>query len=443
MKKFILLLITFTICLSSCEKDLYDGMTENQHYGELNITQKSFDELISTEKFSNAYSKINKSKSKGTISKTVMEAQYDFTITNPIANVIDLNSKTSYTFEITRNNSVSSNDSFENLLINVDSINQVKAYIVRYFINKDYDSSKRNSPFKGVKYIPIVYNANIKSKVTECLSITYSLCSGDPYDCGGSICGFGEVIVCSGSGGSAGGGFDGTAPSVWEGGDRSNGVGTITFPVYRGGGGGGGGAGGASEAQIVIAGPANVITNLKDYLKCFNLALGATFTIYVDQPTANSSDSWAGTIKNPDPGHTFIAIQQGDIRRVFGYYPRTEVNPITSPSDPSAFGNDQGHTFDVAVKIPINASQLQTIINNSVNSSTSTYNLNSYNCTDFAIKMANLAGLNLPDSYGTWPGGGGSNPGQLGQNIRGMALPANAVRQTTSTNSAPNSGQCN
>jgi hypothetical protein len=213
--------------------------------------------------------------------------------------------------------------------------------------------------------------------------------------------------------------------------------------IIHGGGGGSGGAGGASEAQIVIAGPANVITNLKDYLKCFNLALGATFTIYVDQPTANSSSSWSGAPNDPDVGHTFIAIQQGDIRRVFGYYPRTEVNPITSPSDPSAFGNDQGHVFDVAVKISINASQLQTIINSSVNSSTSTYNLNSYNCTDFAIKMANLAGLNLSDSYGTWPGGGGSNPGQLGQNIRGMALPANAVRQTTSTNSAPNSGQCN
>jgi hypothetical protein len=59
------------------------------------------------------------------------------------------------------------------------------------------------------------------------------------------------------------------------------------------------------------------------------------------------------------------------------------------------------------------------------------------------IKMANLAGLNLQDSYGTWPRGGGSNPGQLGQNIRGMVLPPNAVRQTTSTNSAPNKGQCN
>ena len=174
-----------------------------------------------------------------------------------------------------------------------------------------------------------------------------------------------------------------------------------------------------NEMRIVIAGPANVITNLKDYLKCFNLALGATFTIYVDQPIANSSDSWTLTSDNtPDPGHTFIAIQQGDIRRVFGYYPRNNVNPVTSPSDPSAFGNDQGHKFDVAVSIPINASQLQTIINSSVNSSTSTYNLNSFNCTDFAIKIGNLAGLNLPNSYGTWPGGGGSNPGQLGQKYK-------------------------
>lgn len=198
-----------------------------------------------------------------------------------------------------------------------------------------------------------------------------------------------------------------------------------------------------NEMRIVIAGPSTVISNLNDYLKCFNLSLGATFTIYVDQPTANSSDSWSGSPNDPDVGHTFIAIQQGDIRRVFGYYPRTNVNPVTSPSDPSAFGNDQGHVFDVAVRIPINASQLQTIIKNSINASTSTYNLNTFNCTDFAIKMGNFAGLNLPNSYGTWPGGGGSNPGQLGQNIRAMALPPDAYKQITSTNSAPNSGQCN
>lgn len=98
---------------------------------------------------------------------------------------------------------------------------------------------------------------------------------------------------------------------------------------------------------------------------------------------------------------------------MFGYYPRDSVNPYSSPSGPSAFGNDQGHIFDVALAIPINANQLQTVMSTSSYNTPSTYNLNTFNCTDFGIKIGNLVGLNLPDSYGTWPGGGGSNPGQL------------------------------
>jgi len=50
----------------------------------------------------------------------------------------------------------------------------------------------------------------------------------------------------------------------------------------------------------------------------------------------------------------------------------------------------------------------------------STYHLDLYNCTDFAIGIGNAAGLNLPESDGTWPGGGGSNPGTLGSHIRGL-----------------------
>lgn len=196
------------------------------------------------------------------------------------------------------------------------------------------------------------------------------------------------------------------------------------------------------NVEIIILGPTNVIANLNDYLKCFNLSQAATLIIYVDQPKTNASDSWSGLITDPDVGHTFIAIQQGNIRRVFGYYPRNSVDPYSAPSDPAAFGNDQGHKFDVSLSIPITANQLVKVIGYSINAP-STYNLNNYNCTDFGISIGNLVGLNLPDSYGTWPNGGGSNPGQLGQNIRGMILPLNVNRQTTITNSAPNNGVCN
>ena len=37
-----------------------------------------------------------------------------------------------------------------------------------------------------------------------------------------------------------------------------------------------------------------------------------------------------------------------------------------------------------------------------------------YNCTDFGIKCMEKVNINLTDSFGSWPGGGGSNPGDLG-----------------------------
>lgn len=199
------------------------------------------------------------------------------------------------------------------------------------------------------------------------------------------------------------------------------------------------GGGGGAETTIDLLGPNVVINNINDYLKCFNLSQSAQLTIYVNQPVPNSPTAYT---LGGDVGHTFIAIQQGGIRRVFGFWPETSVQPGIFPSDPAVFGNDQNHYFDVAISKPIDSSQLLDIIGYSINAPR-TYNLDTYNCTDFAINIGKLGGLNLSDSYGTWPGGGGSNPGQLGQNIRTMVLPSNVFRQTTSTNSASNNGTCN
>lgn len=200
--------------------------------------------------------------------------------------------------------------------------------------------------------------------------------------------------------------------------------------------------GASSNVEIVILGPSNIINDLSIYLKCFNLSQNAVLTIYVDQPKANSAEPWAGSVTDPNVGHTFIAIQQGNIRRVFGFYPKGSVDPYSSPRGPSAFGNNENHIFDVALAIPINANQLKNVLNTSINATTSSYDLNTFNCTDFGIKIGNLVGLNLPESNGTWPGGGGSNPGALGQFIRGMSLPTNGIKQTTTATSAANSGDC-
>lgn len=65
----------------------------------------------------------------------------------------------------------------------------------------------------------------------------------------------------------------------------------------------------------------------------------------------------------------------------------------------------------------ISGNQLQQIINFSINHNP-TYNLNTYNCTDFVIEIGNIMGIGLPDCYSTFGAGGGSNPAALGQYIR-------------------------
>ena len=47
-----------------------------------------------------------------------------------------------------------------------------------------------------------------------------------------------------------------------------------------------------------------------------------------------------------------------------------------------------------------------------------TYDLNTNNCTDAAIGAGAAVGISVPDTQGTWPFGGGSNPGDLGEDLR-------------------------
>ncbi len=190
----------------------------------------------------------------------------------------------------------------------------------------------------------------------------------------------------------------------------------------------------------VIEGPA--IPNIVEYLKCFDSAKGATFTIYVKQPKVNKSDTWSGPVWDADVGHTFISITQGSTSRVMGLYPASSVSPFSSnPSVSRLLVDNAGDDFDVSLTINITASQLSKL-RSEITGDNSNYNLNTYNCTDFGLRMGNLFSMNIPDSTGTWPGGGGSNPGNLGQDIRSMSLNSGITRNTTGGKAVSKSGTC-
>ena len=181
-----------------------------------------------------------------------------------------------------------------------------------------------------------------------------------------------------------------------------------------------------------------IIKNLKEYLDCFDSQSSAELTIYADQPTANSTESWSGSFLDPNVGHTFISIKQNNITRYLGFYPQNGVNP-TSPSTTGIYVNDSGHDFDVSVSINLSPSQFSGVYNHILNYN-STYNLNSNNCTDFGISVGNLAGLQIGSCYGTWPMGGGDNPGKFGEVMRN--LEKGSINKSGGT-AASNTGNCN
>jgi len=184
-----------------------------------------------------------------------------------------------------------------------------------------------------------------------------------------------------------------------------------------------------------VEGPDELIEDIDDYLECFDTGIEAKLTVYVLQPIPNSGATHSGT----SVGHAFISIQQGNYISVIGFYPISNwITPLYL-SGTGVYGNDSKASYNVSITKNINSEQLQNILNYIYDNQGATYNLNTYNCTDFTIDIGNLAGLNLPESNGGWPGAGESNPGVLGQHIRNMS----SSTKSNSPLKAPKSKKCN
>lgn len=189
----------------------------------------------------------------------------------------------------------------------------------------------------------------------------------------------------------------------------------------------------------IVIGPEVPITNIIEYLECFDLNQGATITIFADQPTPNSPTPVNSSI---DVGHSFITIKQGMEQMTLGFYPMNHWGTGFLSDTVGQMGNNAGHSFDVSITLNVSAVTLQNIIINAVESATEHYNLNTNNCTDFAIETCNIMGLNVPDCYSNWGLGGGSNPGKFGQHLRTMSLPSGATRNTSGGTAPANHKGC-
>ncbi|HTR29751.1 MAG TPA: hypothetical protein VMH27_10810 [Puia sp.] len=239
--------------------------------------------------------------------------------------------------------------------------------------------------------------------------------------------------------------------------DGSSEIGT----VGSGSGGSGGGGGGAPSVTVL---PGNsVIKSIQTYFKCFTNVGGTdhhyTVTVCVDQPVPGSRTPWttsgsgstgSSSGDNPvDAGHTFLILTETynntTITRNIGFYPGTNVNPIDKTSQ-GTLNDDETHAFDISGTFTVNNAQFFNILSFVSQGSNSgyIYNLNTNNCTTFVINAAAQGGISLPRTIGTWLGGAGNDPGDLGEDLRKNSIPGMTLNLTGgSDNSHYNIGQCN
>jgi hypothetical protein len=180
----------------------------------------------------------------------------------------------------------------------------------------------------------------------------------------------------------------------------------------------------------------------KGIAKVFNVKKEATkytLTIFVDQPGAGGDREtfeWVGWM-NIDPGHAFVRLERDNADGTkstvtVGFYADGSTPP--HPSSPVAKGvirDDTGHIFEVRKEYIVSEENFYKSLKyiEAIESSKKKYNLNTYNCADFAIRTVKAAGETVPDTQGTWTytsknglvksfAGGGSNPGDLGEDLR-------------------------
>ncbi|MDR6966490.1 hypothetical protein J2X31_000483 [Flavobacterium arsenatis] len=306
-----------TVFLNSCQQD--DSTQEQLQQNKLNvkIEDKTLKELMNDQTFSTAFSKIPKQESNlpnNLASRTVMEQDYNFIISDDIpAKVITTESVISYTFHISReNDTVENSDSFENLIVLIDSLETAKAYIIKYNLLSEpiYVSQHDSYTIDAeTELTPINFNdtqARISYTSSDGCTVMTLMCPYDhPHPAGGGCLAedrgdlywSADSSNCSGGGGGSSGstGNPGSTP----GNGNSN-------PGTSGGGNSNSGSGSGAGSPLVTT-PVGVIPKItSESIKCATLkaltktdSLSANIKPLVDQlrTKTNLDKEWYCTFK--------------------------------------------------------------------------------------------------------------------------------------------------
>lgn len=142
-----------------------------------------------------------------------------------------------------------------------------------------------------------------------------------------------------------------------------------------------------------------------------------SLVLCADIPDNNDPDRVA--VKK-EPGHVFIILSksfadtsQPATSLVFGFYPIRPASSVFFKNVRSIIMNNSGREYNASIELQLNAEEFEKAQQQVITLSERKYNLNKYNCYDYALDLFNsIAGSNvLPKTYVKYPfiyGRGGS-----------------------------------
>ncbi|MFZ4862908.1 hypothetical protein ACL9RF_12050 [Sphingobacterium sp. Mn56C] len=153
-----------------------------------------------------------------------------------------------------------------------------------------------------------------------------------------------------------------------------------------------------AEVAVVEAPTENI--DLQKLLDCFKNILDNANTKYkvtLHVELADPNYPMLAIVSNGSVGHAYITLEKsnGSDRRVlsYGFYPRE--SSILVPLKyvvPSGMGEESSNDkrrSDISYPVDITKATFDQIINTSIQNSSKQYDLNSYNCTNYAVDVFN------------------------------------------------------
>lgn len=137
--------------------------------------------------------------------------------------------------------------------------------------------------------------------------------------------------------------------------------------------------------------------SIHDYMKCFDNISdeGATCSIEIfsDLPVNGEPNTFFNW-QDGSPGHTFLQIKKsnGDesIQQNIGFYPDQGWKTVLYTPVASKLVDNGGHKFNASLKMNLTPAQLHSVITEIESLSNSSYDMDQYNCTDFALQVFNM-----------------------------------------------------